>query len=1014
MRADLSRVTFDPQDRYEAVVLQQGRPLMDADFNEQAAIERHRTQQAARDAFGPVAAPRDGGGFEVAIVAAGRDLAVLPGRLYASGVRIDHDPQWVRVAASGTQRVTLTATLVDGRPLRAGDPVWLQATPEPGFVPTGVVMEAAVTSVAGGEVTVSVAHGWPTGAVGRLRRRVLLTAQPWSAAPVTGCGLDGAAVTAGRYAVVLEAVEAGRFALDRPGLADPALGGPDPSTRLRWLWRVALARVADVGSGKATSWRPPVRRARLTPSLRATDPATGDCALPPLAAYRGVRNNLYRFEVAAVRSDGSIATLAWDRDNASTQLAVRSISGSTVRVASFGPRGAGEFAVGQLVSIEPVAADLDRGAVLWATVTAVDPADLTVTLSTAPSLPPVVAGEGALDGSVARLRRWCGRLDGLTADTDVAVEDGLWVRVSGPARLGDFWTMPARSALGGTGTLDWPAAPGGFAARDAQGPERRYALLAGVDFDGTTFSALADLRPIAPSLTTLTAGDVAYDNSRVDLDASTVQEALEALGSRRSPCTVTIGAGDDWASKLRNLPAGTAARICFGPGTYTTRRRVVLDRLSSVVIEGVGPGTVLEATHDEVALATHECAHVTVRDLAVRGAGTALASGDGLGGALLVRGVTVCQIERVIGSVGGGSRPMGACLSVLGAGVDAATPLGGAPAGEAAVRTRVTVRDCTLLPGEYQLGLRVQDSAEVLVEGVVVQAPAGVGTTVAGLSAAQRLLLRGAVVARIGVEAGAAGTPTLRSLGTSRVVTIAGIPLTVPGRLVDAWQTTGQRWHPTGGRTAKQFLLDVADDALRDVAPDRGGPLRAALDAVLRTRSAPSWQGIVVAGAGLGAVTVRDCRVAGAIQGVHVGTSVREASRGPARRSGRVTIVGNSIETLVPVEGAAGRHGIYVANAERVCVAENSLTLTNQALRDVVAARAVQVCGYLGPDIVVRDNASSAFPIGISLRVFGERSQPLGATRWIIRGNLAAGAATVVETAYTRVTARAVLQDNQP
>ena len=49
-------------------------------------------------------------------------------------------------------------------------------------------------------------------------------------------------------------------------------------------------------------------------------------ALPPLAAYRGVRNNLYRFEVAAVRSDGSIATLAWDRDNASTQLAVRSIS----------------------------------------------------------------------------------------------------------------------------------------------------------------------------------------------------------------------------------------------------------------------------------------------------------------------------------------------------------------------------------------------------------------------------------------------------------------------------------------------------------------------------------------------------------------------------------------------------------------------------------------------------------------------------------------------------------------
>ena len=54
MHADLSRWTFDPGDAYRAVLLQQGRVLLDADVNEQAEItEYHDEARDGSDLVGP-------------------------------------------------------------------------------------------------------------------------------------------------------------------------------------------------------------------------------------------------------------------------------------------------------------------------------------------------------------------------------------------------------------------------------------------------------------------------------------------------------------------------------------------------------------------------------------------------------------------------------------------------------------------------------------------------------------------------------------------------------------------------------------------------------------------------------------------------------------------------------------------------------------------------------------------------------------------------------------------------
>src|SRR4029077_10767081 len=52
MHADLSRRTFDPGDAYRAVLLQQGRVLLDADVNEQAEITEYHDEVRTSDLVG--------------------------------------------------------------------------------------------------------------------------------------------------------------------------------------------------------------------------------------------------------------------------------------------------------------------------------------------------------------------------------------------------------------------------------------------------------------------------------------------------------------------------------------------------------------------------------------------------------------------------------------------------------------------------------------------------------------------------------------------------------------------------------------------------------------------------------------------------------------------------------------------------------------------------------------------------------------------------------------------------
>ena len=65
MSGDFTRWTFDGRKRYRAVLQQQGRVTLDADVNEQAAIDSARADFLGATTIGPVGRPK--GEFVVTI-----------------------------------------------------------------------------------------------------------------------------------------------------------------------------------------------------------------------------------------------------------------------------------------------------------------------------------------------------------------------------------------------------------------------------------------------------------------------------------------------------------------------------------------------------------------------------------------------------------------------------------------------------------------------------------------------------------------------------------------------------------------------------------------------------------------------------------------------------------------------------------------------------------------------------------------------------------------------------------
>ncbi|HYR10121.1 MAG TPA: DUF6519 domain-containing protein [Longimicrobium sp.] len=575
MKGDFSRQTFDPQRHFSGVRMQQGRVQLDADWNEQVDLARHRVETGTLDQVGHCGGPLHDAGFR--IVALSGAPQAIKDLVKAAHPAVDVDNTDDLVILPGRYYVDGLLVVCEAPVLFGSQPDLPEALPAVAQVP---------------------AHGL--------------------AVP-------------GDYVLYLDVWDRHLTALEDPSLRERALGGPDTATRTRTVWQVRALPYTPAGGGECDE--PAEWAAKFTEAQRALrarsqpDPADqGPCVVPAGAGYRGLENQLYRVEihapgaqdaggagvaVNAVNSQNVLtvaggswdvgdtvllyptvsggllrptlaqisataagdtqltltadfelsvaddkpelrkitgATWKWSRDNgiAVSRVTGLSLDGLRVTVDSLGADEVLGFRKGDWVELTDDWTELNGLPGWLAMVDKPDHAAREVVLRT--PFPGLAANMLDLAKRTPRLRRWDGLgVVGPGAQTGGyhALEDGVEVAFGGgPFTSGDWWTIPARTATAENeegGNVEWPLeSTGQGVARPPMGIHHHRCRIGTVNVKAGSAPKVTDCRCLFPPLTevrTLAYVGGAGQEAMPDFSSATEKPVLEL------PLVVGVGNG---------------------------------------------------------------------------------------------------------------------------------------------------------------------------------------------------------------------------------------------------------------------------------------------------------------------------------------------------------------------------------------------------------------------------------------------------------------------------------------
>jgi hypothetical protein len=461
MRGDFSRDTFDTGNGYRAVLMQQGRVVLDADWNEQADITAHHDEVRTLDVVG-----RSGG------------VAGAPGSGPGSFAVVGPDGAAPKGAAWEELFVTAGRYYVDG------------------------VLCEAFPPAAG-------APGWP------------LVDQPHLPAVAGEPGLPEPPESEGdgRYALYLDVWDVHVTADEEPSLHEPALGGPDTSTRRRTVWQVRslpIAKGTPCSDLHAPDWLARTPR-RMSAGLREVPPEADPCRITTGGGYSRLENQLYRVQVHDTGS-GSSARFLWSRENGSVVAGLRALDlapslPGAAAVLTLDRQGRdAELSIRENDLVEVTGPDLElrRAPGFLARGGVTSGLELPITW-----VGPAPTSLDALGRSPV-VRRWEGGPTTAGA-TAAELEDGISVRfpTGGTPRTGDHWLIPARTVrmahglAASSGTILWPTEGSGTpVALPPFGPRSSVCPLAVLVRTGGRWTLETDCRRRFPALTEMVSLDL--------------------------------------------------------------------------------------------------------------------------------------------------------------------------------------------------------------------------------------------------------------------------------------------------------------------------------------------------------------------------------------------------------------------------------------------------------------------------------------------------------------------------
>ncbi|MFC8272048.1 DUF6519 domain-containing protein [Streptomyces sp. NPDC057271] len=447
MGADLSRVRFDALRDHSGVVMQQGRLLLDSDWNEFVAIVDRRLRAAAADLGSPGATEGFSGVAVVPrttpdafrITSSADGITIGRGRMYVDGLMAENHGTGDEIAFD---------------PLLAG-PVHTEDTP----------------------------YG----------------NQPYWTAPTP-------LPTTGTHMVYLDVWQREVTPLQARDLIEEAVG-VDTTVRAQTVWRVRVHEpdTPDVDCSTPDEdipgWAEVIAPSagRLTTDTIPVVADDNPCALPPSGDYRGLENQTYRVEIHEGGAAGT-ATFKWSRDNGSVAMrVVEVLAQDRLRPEHLGRDTVLGLRENDWVEILDDQQGLDERPGYMRRITTLH-GDGTISIT--PPLPAelVVTTEEALRRNLL-IRRWdhtgtvrsaegavvdnldapgsTGAIKVPTGSVPIVLEHGITVALDAPGgvfRTGDHWIFTARTTTATVEKLD--AAP-------PLGVHHHYARLAVVTFPST-------------------------------------------------------------------------------------------------------------------------------------------------------------------------------------------------------------------------------------------------------------------------------------------------------------------------------------------------------------------------------------------------------------------------------------------------------------------------------------------------------------------------------------------------
>jgi hypothetical protein len=1035
MKGDFTRLTFQPKNHYRRVLMQQGRVEIDADGNEQIAIDDHIGATTSTDVIGQAGYPDgtlpDGtpvGGFALGIGANGSDLTISAGRMYVDGLLVENDAQTTLLTQPDMPAVTLAELGVTQSGVYA---VYLD------------VWERLITALDNPLIRESALGGPDTS----VRTKLVWQVKPYLVA------------------------------------GPPAAGGASPTcASVGDPWVTAAA---TTGTLAASSAAPGSDLPCILPPETGYQSLQNQLYRVEIHAPGQDENATFKWS----RENASVVCLITAAPSSNGTSPPTTVTGPTFNVTGLNTDSSVGLAAGDWVELTDDSTELIAGAGTLYQVQTVNNGQ--VTLSITGTQPTVTL---ALH---PKLRRWDQSGTGLTSAGTITVstaapielEGGVQVQFStGVYQVGDYWLIPARTATSiQQGYVQWPVDASNHPVQQhPAGIKHHYATLGLVEFtEPGTFAGIGaanvptDCRLPFPPLTGLTPQQSLSPCTIVVQPGPGWEQPI--LNYFAQPLSV----GETASPR--------DAEICFPVGQFPAAAPLVIANAGNIRVNGAGWGTQLIGASTtggpEAVLRFQGCVSVAVRDLYAETSVVTSARTGGarshINGTLTFTDCAEVDVEDVWLRCGSAAATRGAaCIAVSSDITDA-----NAATGAGSVR----IRGCRLDVGDMQVGIQLVHQSRAVVQDneirVDPKAPPKPLTELLAdpgyLAAARAQLLASMSSAPSASSTPAAATtpptpspqtsapapspgqpPTKRTsaaassspaaptspaapsgstpsaagqakavggpaaaIASSAVLNVGNqkISIATSPALASTWQAWLDENAPKefGTQTDAANYLKTAANTILTEAASRAG--LSAFGGVVRGLAGHvplASRGIVVGGRSIGDLHIADNNVTDVLMGISVGVSHAATTKGkpPATHQRTpdhmqtIRIVGNVIGCAVndigakPTKGPA-RFGIFVGSANSLDIEANRITTVRETTFVGAPADAIRVVGYLGAKAVIRGNHVSNFAMGIRVvplsgngpgtRVTQRGGTPsytqtiTGGRQWLVIDNMIEGASGI-------------------